>query len=636
MKSAHAPLSAAWIREVAGRLAEGRPVRRNLPHGGRLHIDRPLPFLCVYRDPPGRTLGGTERLITGEAAYLATSAAPELQPGIARLVETVVEVQAREFGAFLLVELWAGPPRGKAAVEQEELTPVFKLRAREGRELSPTLHALEHALKELSRPRREAKVELRFDEPEHPSYARPLLPAKSPLRKRCYVLGLELRPIYLHPKTREVFPLVRRALQRLLGRAFKQAFFEFVKTRTTHRPPHFLALGRRAMVKAVWEVDRQLAEISNAYDFLLQATPVNSERAWHAFKRSHFGEEPVFHYRPIPVDPPLLKRRLFAVPIERVEDPTLAQIFREKQEEMDRELTMLVDRGTRRFLYGSLQLFGGVGPQLLAMAQRLLKIFPPRSREAQPGWDVDAAGFAERAREEIAYYRSRYPKFAARVEVRDDIASGLMVSRGHLLVGMHSKIPVSRVEALLNHEVGTHLVTYYNGRAQPFRQLYSGLAGYEELQEGLAVLAEYLVGGLSRPRIRLLAGRVLATKAMVEGADFLEVFRMLTQDYGFERKGAYTITLRIFRGGGLTKDAVYLRGVVAIFRYLREGGDLSTLFVGKIAADHVPVVQELQWRGVLKKPPLLPRYMERPESLDMLEQLRRGVDVLDLLKRRGL
>ncbi|MCE9625755.1 MAG: flavohemoglobin expression-modulating QEGLA motif protein, partial [Deltaproteobacteria bacterium] len=286
--------------------------------------------------------------------------------------------------------------------------------------------------------------------------------------------------------------------------------------------------------------------------------------------------------------------------------------------------------------YGSLQLFGGVSPTLLGMAQTILKVFSPRSREENPGWNLDAAGFSERAREEIAYYRKRYPRFAARVEVREDIASGLMVSRGNLLVGTYTKIPVSRVEALLNHEVGTHLVTYYNGRAQPFRQLYSGLAGYEELQEGLAVLAEYLVGGLSRPRVRLLAGRVLATKAMIDGADFMETFRMLTEEYGFEKKGAFTITLRIFRGGGLTKDAVYLRGVVSIFQYLREGGDLNTLFVGKISSAHVPVIQELQWRGVLKRPPLMPRYMDNPDSLKLLEQLRRGVNVLDLLKRRGV
>jgi len=43
---------------------------------------------------------------------------------------------------------------------------------------------------------------------------------------------------------------------------------------------------------------------------------------------------------------------------------------------------------------------------------------------------------------------------------------------------------------------------------------------FEALQEGLAVVAEYLVGGLNRSRMRLLAGRVRAVASLVAGADF--------------------------------------------------------------------------------------------------------------------
>ena len=58
-----------------------------------------------------------------------------------------------------------------------------------------------------------------------------------------------------------------------------------------------------------------------------------------------------------------------------------------------------------------------------------------------------------------------------------------------------------KAAALLAHEVGTHIVTYVNGKAQPFRQLYAGLAGYEAFQEGIAVLAE-----LFEPQIYAGAG----------------------------------------------------------------------------------------------------------------------------------
>jgi len=246
---------------------------------------------------------------------------------------------------------------------------------------------------------------------------------------------------------------------------------------------------------------------------------------------------------------------------------------------------------------------------------------------------LTSAEFAAAANREIEYYRAQYPDFSAKVQVRDDIV-GLMVSQGNLLVGNPVRIPASRVEALLQHEVGTHILTYHNGRAQPLHQLYCGLAGYDELQEGLAVMAEYLVGGVSRPRVRVLAGRVLAVKALEGGASFVETFRLLTDDYGFNKKTAFTTTVRVYRGGGLTKDAVYLRGLVGLLDYLGEGGSFDELIVGKISTAHTPIIQELMWRRVLRPVPLRPKYLDQSQATGRLLCLRRKTSVLDLIGRR--
>lgn len=334
------------------------------------------------------------------------------------------------------------------------------------------------------------------------------------------------------------------------------------------------------------------------------------------------------------MDPVLLKRQLYLTPIERVEDPALALLFRQKQNELDRQLTMLLDLNSRRFLHGSLQLYGAVEGDLIQLARTILSRLPARTREDSRGGYVGANEFARRAEEEIAYYRKRHPSMTAGVQVRKDIVSGLMVSRGSLLIGAHARFPAARVEPLLQHEIGTHVLTYHNGRAQPLRQLYSGLAGYESLQEGLAVLAEHLVGGLSRPRLRLLAARVVAARLMVDGASFVETFRELNGRYGFERRTAFTIAMRIYRGGGLTKDAVYLRGLSEMLDYLGKGGKLRPLFTGKIAADHIPIIRELQWRKVLQDPSLIPRYMKRLDARSRLEELGRGATIIDLIDRR--
>ena len=458
----------------------------------------------------------------------------------------------------------------------------------------------------------------------------PLLTKSRRTELNCVTIGIELPPVWRHVDLNHNYPLLKRTTIRRFSNALRRAIFRFVKQYTTHKPKHFHSLGRRAVVKAVWDVDAQLAEVSSSFDFLLLVTPVNTDAAWNQFRSSHFARAPDFHYLPTPMDPSLLKRRLYRVPVERVEDPALHQIFRDKQLELDRKITMLRDRNTSSFLYGSLQLYGKVDDQLYKLALRILDETPARSKVESKQGQLRATDFARRAEAEIDYYRQLYPDFKAGVEVSSK-AAGIMVSRGKLLLNKHLMTPASRVDALLQHEVGTHLLTYFNGRSQPFRQLYSGLAGYDELQEGLAVLSEYLVNGLSQPRMRQLAARVVSAKHLVDGADFIETFRFLDRTHDFAQRAAFTITMRIYRGGGLTKDAVYLRGLQQILKYLGDGGDIDPLFLGKMAADQIPVIRELLFRKVLHPAPLRPRYMTDPAALARLERVRQGLTVVDLL-----
>ncbi len=182
----------------------------------------------------------------------------------------------------------------------------------------------------------------------------------------------------------------------------------------------------------------------------------------------------------------------------------------------------------------------------------------------------------------------------------------------------------------MHHEVGTHLLTYCNGRAQPLRLFSIGLPGYDELQEGLAVLAEYLSGGLTPGRLRTLAARVVAVRRLVEGAAFEEAFQELTGVHGFSPRIAFNTTMRVYRGGGFTKDAVYLRGLVRLLEYLRAGGEIEPLFVGKVSLEYIPVVAELLWREVLDPPALLPRYLETDDARRSMQRLRGDVSVLQL------
>ena len=497
MLTAPSEVSDPTIAAIIKRLEAGKSVRRNLPSGGYLHLDRQMPFLLIYRRPHLEASPPTEHMLRGEASYLIVDGRRRLNKNAVTLVSAIGESLSKSFGAFLIVEIWSDQAEDFAEISPD-FRPAFRILTQRSDALSSTSLALRRALSRIRVQRTQAVVTLtESSKPWAPGLPR-LVPAHLARQIGCHYLGIGIRPVYQDSGTGETFPLIQRVLHRGLGRAIRRAVFKFTRDQTTHRPPHYHALGPRSLVKLVWKVDRELAGITEDFDFLLSVTPINATKSWSAFKRSRFGTAPRFVYRPLPVDPALMKRQLYRIPIEKIEDPALEALFRAQRMEIERKLTMLSDRGTQRFLYGSLQLYGPVDEQLLETAMYILENVPVRRKRGSATRQLNAVEFAARAEAEISYYRKQDARVWSRVEIRDDVM-GILVSRGNLLINSRQKVPEHRVESLLAHEIGTHVLTYFNGRAQPFCQLYAGLPDYEELQEGIAVLAEYLTGGLTGP-----------------------------------------------------------------------------------------------------------------------------------------
>lgn len=623
----HGP-DAKKIAEILARVRAGSRVRRNLPGPGRLHLDRQLPFLCVHRLPPDRDDRGTERFVTSEAAYLvapATAVAPGWRE---TLLEPLVRLLAAEFGAFLLVEVWTSAERAPGDPAPRGRPPDVRIHAPADLVTSETVRTLRDGLCEVVIDGRALAVRRSRRDPVAPPGLLPLVPPALGAETGARTIGIELRPIFRAPAGGPLYGGVLRTLRRGLSHALRPALFRFVKERTTHRPPHFHSLGRRAVVRAVWEVDRALWEIANLVEFLLLVTPVNGDAEWPRFRDSAFSRTPEFRYRPVAGSPGARKRALWSIPIERIEDPTLADLFEAKRRELDRRFTLIDDRGTPAFLPGSRALYGAVEPELLALALDLLAILPAETERSSAAV-LDAAAFSGRARAAIARYAEQDPSFAPRVRITRTVP-GLLATKGTLLIPRSLRVREDRVEATIEHEIGTHLLTHHNGRAQRFLLLRSGLPGYEEIQEGLAVFSEHLAGGLDPARLRTLAARVVAADLLCRGSTFPETFRELRESHRLLPRRAWGIALRIHRGGGLTKDAIYLRGLVRILGLLGRGEDLSLLFAGRIGEDHLGIVEELIWRKILVAPPLRPRAFELPGAADRLARAHAGITVREL------
>lgn len=588
------------LEVVQQRIAAALPIRRTLPNGGRVHIDRPVPFICVYRRPAGED-PGTADLVRTQASYLIAPDGDLVQV----LVDGIVDALAAACGACLLVEIWAGT----------DAAAPFRIHTGHRDRLATTVDALQLALSEMSS---KPLVDVVVGKPALAS------------REGVLSIGLEVPPVY-HVGS-AFYPAIQRALAHDLAHALQRTFFEFTRVQTKAEPAHFHTLGRRRLVRAVRESDRALSQLDERFDFLLAVTPINTDTAWQAFCESKYTCTPVFKYRMLEIDPDLGKRELYALPIERLEDPVLAQLLRDKRREVDRKLGMLDDRDTIRFLHASLQIYPAVDDALYAEAETILATLPPRRMaELDRGDRTLAHGFAQRARDELAFYRETLPELAATVDVRADIAS-LTVSNGNVLVPARLDMPARRVDALLQHEVGTHAVTYANGRMQPLQVIATGLAGYESLQEGFAMFAEYVAGGLSTDRLRLIAARVIAVRRLVEGVTFPALVHELVERCRTTARNAFGIAVRVFRGGGLTKDAIYLRGLYQLLAYLKAGGAIEPLLVGKIAFEQVALIQELVRREVLHPPALRPRWLAMPGADERLARARAGMTPLELVE----
>ena len=605
--------------DIALGLRRDGHVRATVP-GGWLHVERPLPFLCVHRRDP-RAHPGTERLVRGQAAHLVVTADPGAQGAVAALVEEVVTgvEEIGDFGAYLVLEVWIGAPGA----------PVRVFAPPEG---SSTATALVGALGRAVTGEDPQCVD---DAAPAPPHLEPLLGAETIRSLGVLLLGLEVPPVFVDADG-STLPGVFDRLQDDLTLALRQSAYEFATVQTTLEAEHVGELGRRRLIEPIPEVDRRLADLAVLADPLLAVTPVDVDVAWEQFHADRFERAPHFHYRPLTVDPDLVKRSLYELPIEAVEDPTLAGLFRDKRHELDAQLDLLLRRDTPAFLPSSLTLYGRPDGSLVDLARRVVSAvaeLAPDGATRSPRRVVEAPAFATEARTELRRLQERAPEVVLDVDIRDDV-TGLMVDNGRLLVGAGLRVDSARVDALVQHEVGTHVLTWVNGGRQPLEILRVGLPHYDETQEALAVVAEFAVGGLTPGRLATLAGRVLAAGCLVDGASFVETFRFLRTESGFGPERAFEVTARTHRAGGLTKDLVYLRGLQRLLDHLGRSGSMDLLLVGKVSLDYLPVVEELRTRRVLVPPALQPRWLAWPGSEARLQALQTGLDVEDLIDGR--
>tara|TARA_B100001146_G_scaffold212469_1_gene211910 strand:+ start:1580 stop:3430 length:1851 start_codon:yes stop_codon:yes gene_type:complete len=607
--------SASNIQQIVDQLESEKELSYTLPGNGQMHIEPGFPYLIIYRKKKNDK--GTHRLVSSGASYLVIG--NKDFKGYQKMILAIAGKLSVKFKSYMLFEFYAGNRDSK----------TFRIKG-PAKRLPSTLDTLKKELDEINSSFSGLYLSAEIQDTFHRQNEEhlQLLPIEDLKNTGALLVGLEIPPVYRNDEGK-LYPVFFRNYKDFIIKAVQKAIYEFIRIQTTNGVASFRALGRKHLKDKVFEIDRKLCEIEKSYQFLWLVSPANIYDIKQEFFKSNYKNVLDYHYRLLPIDPDILKRRLYNLKIEEIDDPAMSYIFHEKREELDQQITMLNERGSKKFFYNSIRLYKGIENELCEEAHHILAEVP--EQESKKGDNIlSSEDFASLARKEFEYFKQQDPGFYCKVHVRKDV-NVMMVSHGELYIPAEYWMNETEARALIQHEVGTHVLTYYNGKKQPLSQLSVGLADYDPLQEGIAVLSEYLVGGLTANRLRILAGRVLAGKALIEGADFQEIFALLYTQKGFSAERAFNITSRIMQGGGFIKDIIYLKGLVQLRAYLQDKGELEPLLAGKYNLKHKEVIQELTARKVLNAPLLRPSYLNSKNFKERLQLIRDGLPISKMI-----
>ncbi|MGB3587841.1 MAG: tyrosine/phenylalanine carboxypeptidase domain-containing protein [Tunicatimonas sp.] len=596
--------------EIIEKVANNQPVQQELQKGYWIQLDLPLPLLIIFHQPEARL--ELNSLVRGESSYLIVPDKPDALVPVQGLLEEIIKLRAGQYGSFLLLDIhFDATTRSDLKISyyhQKSRTTVATL----VEELT-SLKVLNNALT--------------ITENQHAS---PQGSIDKLLDQHGGIwVQVSLPRMFAHPEQGESYPVLLRNFRDYFSNALRQALYTFLRVQTNYEITNPRTLGRTTVDDAFWQADQRLYELESSFRFLMLVSATNLRSAWEEFQAGDYKKAPTFYYPILPIDPEERKQALYSIDIDAVHDPALAFILRDKRKELDIQLDMLNERGSENFLYSSIRLYKTIDEELLQLAQLLLEEIPVQKVDAGTH---SAEQFAKRVEKEFAYYREQDPKFNTKVHLGGTIP-GLMVSHGELYIPNSIMLRQSRVEALIQHEVGTHVLTYYNGSQQPIRLMRLGLADYDELQEGLAVLTEYIIGGLDPLRMRLLAARVVVAYERMRHTSFCDAFALLTEQYGFRARTAFGTVARIYQAGGFTKDLIYLRGFIRVWQHLQQGNSLEPLLMGKIAAKHIGTIQALRERGILQPPAIKPRYWFDNDAQQQLSEFRNTTEITDIVKK---
>ena len=422
--------------------------------------------------------------------------------------------------------------------------------------------------------------------------------------KNTLVLATEVKKIYCDELNGNNYPLVINDLEEEFKRIIISTshFFAENELKLKVKRKSLLSFGIEDKLK---KVDKALYQLTKKLEVLSYVTPLNLESEQKKFLKIKGQENPNFKYRQIIDHPFEFKRKLYNLKLENVKDVSIAKLYTEVIQSYSDKIDMLNTIGTEKFFFNSLRYFGQPTETDLRNAHFILNC-PDDEQKSEM---INAEEIKIIFEKEISQYG-----FNADVEITKNITAEIMVLnfKRKVLLKQGSKLSVNSVKALVHHEIGVHMVTTMNAVNQPLNIFKLGFPNNTYTQEGIAVLTEYLSGHLTIRRLKELALRVVGVDLMINGLDFKSVYHEMVNSYYLDPNNAFILTTRIFRGGGFTKDHLYLKGFIKILKLWDSGKSLNPLLLGKNSIRYYDIYKEMIARELANPPDFVTSILNKP------------------------
>ena len=344
--------------------------------------------------------------------------------------------------------------------------------------------------------------------------------------------------------------------------------------------------------KMIKNVDEKICAIDEKIKLLSLVNPQNLDEQKNLFF-GHPDFSPQFFYREPKFDFAEIRAEIKKIP--RNVDHFLMPLFEKKILEIENKILLLENIDSENFSEISQQIFGKISEKNYRDAARFLK------KNSQISNDDSEIFSQKEAAKILENFLHEKKLLHWKIKILENAVVDIQITKKNLiLLKKGATFQKNRLKALLAHEIGTHIFRLENGRQQNLKIFARGTAGYLRTEEGLAIFRQN--------QLNLNLGEKFLTPALQIVAIFLaakmgfrDLFYFLKNTYEISNNLAWKLCVKTKRGfrsaeklGAFTKDAVYFLGNAEIEKFVKNGGEIEKLFVGKISIADLPILEKIK------------------------------------------